>query len=197
MGSGSSSARTSEPHGVECEVSLGSERHTVQCTTATTCREFRELAAAVTGLKVEHHRVIHRGKELPLSDAPLSEFGLRAKGNRFVMRHSELFYRTEDAISTLTKQVDALEEQFKELGGVVAECTRAADDASSSELVARRRQLFLIVNESATQMLIKLDGVAADGDLRALRKAQVQRVVAMADRLDQWRAECVPPTPAP
>lgn len=196
MGSANSSQRrgTSE---LECEVSFGGEKFDLRCPASISCGEFRAMVAAATSVGVEHQRLIHRGKEIPASDQPLADFGLRARGNRFALRHNELFYRTEGAITALARQVDDLEGQFRALGQAVQECeATAARGEDDSESVARRHKLFVVVNESATQMLIKLDALEVDGDLRAQRKAQVQRVIALADQLDRLKGVCVAPAVA-
>lgn len=133
------------------------------------------MVEVATGVGARFQRLVVKGRTMPRDETPVGSFASRGKILAMLM-HNELHHGTERAIGAHTAFVDELEAKLEQL----REVARGSRSTEGDEAI----RLLRYVDEMCTQTLIKLDGVSADGELRELRRAQVRRVLRMAEELE-------------
>lgn len=159
-------------------------KHDVQCPENVTCAEFLELVSAQTGLKPQYQKLLHKGKVVPHSDEALRGAVQVRPHARFMLLVNEKYHQAGREIEHYGEEIDALLRRYdEELAPVLHE--------SAEEAARTRVKVFRYLDEMCTQTLIKLDGISADGELRQLRKDQVKRAMALAEKLERVKTLCV------
>lgn len=159
-------------------------KHEVHCPENVTCAEFLELVSVQTGLKPQYQKLLHKGKVVPRSDEALRSVVQVRPHARFMLLVNELFHKAGQEIEHYGAEIDALMKRYdEELAPVLHE--------SEEEAARTRAKVFRYLDEMCTQTLIKLDGISADGELRQMRKDQVKRVMALAEKLERVKTLCV------
>ncbi|RCV27976.1 hypothetical protein SETIT_5G368700v2 [Setaria italica] len=143
-----------------------------------------------TGVEPERQRLFFRGKEK--SD---SEF-LHAAG---VKDGAKLLLLEKPAPATMEQKPEPvfMDESMMKACEAVA-CVRAEVDKLSAKVCDLEKSVlggrkvddkeFVVLTELLMMQLLKLDGIEAEGEARAQRKAEVRRVQSIVETLDKLKA---------
>ncbi|PKA61640.1 BAG family molecular chaperone regulator 3 [Apostasia shenzhenica] len=169
---------------IRVRVKHESSFHEMCISSQATFGELKKLLAGRTGLHPQDQKILFKDKERE-SAAFLDLAGVKdrsklivvkdptAQAKRFVeMRRAVKVEKAAKSISEVSLQVDKLASQVSELEAIVLKGGK----------VAEREVLNLI--ELLMNLLLKLDGIIADGDVKLERKFQVRRVQKYVEALD-------------
>eukprot|EP01018_Ginkgo_biloba_P016661 Gb_25222 [translate_table: standard] len=169
---------------IKLKVTYGSSLHEVSISMQATFGELKKLLASETGLQPQEQRLIFRGKERDGKDY-LDIAGVKEKSKivliedpasrekKYIeMKRNAKIERASRDIAEVSLDVDKLAGQVSTLEALVSKGKRVADNDVVGLIELLMRQL------------IKLDGIAVDGDAKLQRRIQVRRVQKYVETLD-------------
>ncbi|KAM7264802.1 hypothetical protein ACFE04_002485 [Oxalis oulophora] len=191
------SAASSGPQLIKINVSHGPIKHLLSVPAQSTFGDLKGVIAKETGLDPKEQKILFRGKEIDDDDEQLDSAGVRDKSKVMVyqskgtqikeaqqtedvnqteeLKPSEETLRALEKIAGVRSAVDKLSQKVSQLKVSVDNGTKVSDREfdTSSELLMRE--------------LLKLDGIEAEGEARAHRKAEVRRVQQFQEALDKLK----------
>ncbi|CAL5036421.1 unnamed protein product [Urochloa decumbens] len=163
--------------------------HEIYISSEASFGELKKLVAAKTGLHPDDQKVLYKDKERD-SKAFLDMAGVKdrsklvvvedpeAKARRLIeQRRNGHLEKAAKAVAAVTAEVDKLAPKVAALDASV----RKGEKVAENDVV---QVTELLMNE-----LLKLDAVAADGDVKAQRRMQVKRVQKYVEALDAVAAK--------
>ncbi|XP_071684541.1 BAG family molecular chaperone regulator 4 isoform X1 [Lolium perenne] len=152
--------------------------------------ELKRVLVPVTGLEPERQRLIFRGKE-KRDDEPLHASGAKDGAKVLLLENQfpanveqkaepvmmdESMMRACEAVVRVRSEVDKLSAKVCDLEKSVLAGTKVVDKE------------FVVLTELLMVQLLKLDGIEAEGEARAQRKAEVRRIQNLVEVLDKLKA---------
>lgn len=169
---------------IRLRVKHGSICHEISISSQATFGELKKLLAARTGLHPLDQKITFKDRERD-SAAFLDMSGVKNRSKMAVVedpaaqakrllevRRAVKMERATKSISQIRLEVDKLAFQVSALETVIFNGGKVAENEVA-------RLIELLMNE-----LLKLDGVAVDGDVKLQRSAQVRRVQSYVETLD-------------
>jgi hypothetical protein len=180
---------------IKIKVSHGLFGHDVSVPAHATFGDVKNLLVEDTGLQPFEMRLLFRGKEKEDSD-PLHLAGVKDKAKLILVedpaarekkiqaqRRLERIAQTCQAISNIRGEVDKYASQVE----TFQVATRSGNNPADQEMHG--------VSEMLMRQLLKLDGVEADGDAKAMRRAEVKRIQNLVEIIDGLRGLRMEPNP--
>ncbi|CAO2177682.1 unnamed protein product, partial [Urochloa humidicola] len=175
---------------IRIRVSHGATFREVIVPAQATFGELKSILVQTTGVEPERQRHFFRGKEK--SDG---EF-LRAAG---VKDGAKLLLLEKPAPATMEQKAEpvimdeSMMKACEAVGRVRSEVDKLSAkvcDLEKSVLGGRKVEdkEFIVLTELLMMQLLKLDGIEAEGEARAQRKAEVRRVQSLVETLDKLKA---------
>ncbi|EPS70571.1 hypothetical protein M569_04192, partial [Genlisea aurea] len=171
-------------------VKYGSIYHEIHIRSQATFGELKKMLSGATGLDHHEQKLLFRNKERD-SSSFLDTSGVKHKSKLVLledplsherriieMRKIAKMERASKSISEISFEVDALAAQVSSLERVVSEGGGRVGEKEVSNLI-----------ESLMNQLLRLDGIAADGEAKLQRKMQVRRVQKYVETLDVLKAK--------
>uniref|UniRef100_A0A453FUX8 BAG family molecular chaperone regulator 4 n=4 Tax=Aegilops tauschii subsp. strangulata TaxID=200361 RepID=A0A453FUX8_AEGTS len=175
---------------VRLRVSHGPALRDVFVPAQATFGELKRILAQTTGLEPERQRLFFRGKE-KRDDEFLHASGAKDGAKLLLLeKHvpanveqkvepvmmDESMMRACEAVVRVRSEVDKLSAKVCELEKSVLAGKKVEDKE------------FVVLTELLMVQLLKLDGIEAEGEARAQRKAEVRRVQNLVETLDKLKA---------
>ncbi|VAH81429.1 unnamed protein product [Triticum turgidum subsp. durum] len=184
---------------VRLRVSHGPALRDVFVPAQATFGELKRILAQTTGLEPERQRLFFRGKE-KRDDEFLHASGAKDGAKLLLLeKHvpanveqkvepvmmDESMMRACEAVVRVRSEVDKLSAKVKEqyLPHLVCELEKSVLAGKKVE-----DKEFVVLTELLMVQLLKLDGIEAEGEARAQRKAEVRRVQNLVETLDKLKA---------
>ncbi|PUZ54133.1 hypothetical protein GQ55_5G105600 [Panicum hallii var. hallii] len=175
---------------IRIRVSYGATFREVVVPAQATFGELKRILVQTTGVEPERQRLFFRGKEK--SD---SEF-LHAAG---VKDGAKLLLLEKPAPATVEQKAEPviMDESMMKACQAVARVRVEVDKLSAKvcdlerSVLGRRKvedKEFVVLTELLMMQLLKLDGIEAEGEARAQRKAEVRRIQSLVETLDKLKA---------
>lgn len=169
---------------IKIKVFHDSYKHDVTVPAQSTFGELKRVLVQETGLAPEDQRLLFRGKEKD-DDECLHMAGVKDTSKVVLLQdpasrerkleqmqlHQELVKACE-AVGIVKVEVDRLVEKVNTVESSVHMGTKVAD------------QEFVVLTELFMRLLLKLDGIEADGEAKMLRRTEVRRVQHYVEMLD-------------
>ncbi|XBI29926.1 hypothetical protein VPH35_053796 [Triticum aestivum] len=181
---------------VRLRVSHGPALRDVFVPAQATFGELKRILAQTTGLEPERQRLFFRGKE-KRDDEFLHASGAKDGAKLLLLeKHvpanveqkvepvmmDESMMRACEAVVRVRSEVDKLSAKVCELEKSVLAGKKVEDKE------------FVVLTELLMVQLLKLDGIEAEGEARAQRKAEVRRVQNLVETLDKLKARNANPS---
>ncbi|XP_047060207.1 BAG family molecular chaperone regulator 4-like [Lolium rigidum] len=175
---------------VRLRVSHGPTLREVIVPAQATFGELKRVLVPLTGLEPERQRLIFRGKE-KRDDEPLHASGAKDGAKVLLLENQfpanveqnpepvvmdESMMRACEAVVRVRSEVDKLSAKVCDLEKSVLAGTKVVDKE------------FVVLTELLMVQLLKLDGIEAEGEARAQRKAEVRRIQNLVEVLDKLKA---------
>ncbi|KAL0295992.1 UNVERIFIED_CONTAM: BAG family molecular chaperone regulator 1 [Sesamum radiatum] len=169
---------------IKVRVKYGSSQHEITLSPEATFGELKKLLAGPTGLRPQDQKLVFKEKERD-SRAFLDVCGVK-DGSKIVLLEDELSIERRFLESQKTAR---METASKEIAAVRFEVDKLAKQVMNVEMEINGGKkvveaVLLKLIELLMIELIKLDGVAADGDVKLERRMQVKRVQKYIETLD-------------
>lgn len=172
---------------IKVRVKYGSTYHEVVISSQASFGELKKMLVGPTGLHTQDQKVIYKEKERD-SKSFLDTAGVK-NGSKIVVIEDEL--SKERRCVELRKNA-RLEMATREIADIRFEVDKLAKQVASIELEINGGKkvvetVLLSLIELLMTQLIKLDGIAADGDVKLQRRMQVKRVQKYIETLDMLK----------
>lgn len=180
---------------VKIKVSHGLFGHDVSVPAHSTFGDLKRLLVGDTGLQPSEMRLLFRGKEKEDGE-PLHLAGVKDKAKIILVedpaarekkiqeqRRLERIAKTCHAIGNIRAEVDKYASQVSRFQTAIKSGKKPAD------------QEMLAVSEMLMRQLLKLDGIEADGDAKAMRRTEVKRIQNLVEKIDSLRGLRMEPAP--
>jgi hypothetical protein len=182
---------------IRVKVKFNGVYHEIYINAQASFGELKKLLSEKTGLHPDDQKVVYKDKERD-SKAFLDMAGVKdrskmlmledpaAKAKRLLEeRRTTKAERAAKAIARVALDVDKLATKVSALETIVSKGGKVVD----ADVVA--------LTEALMNELVKLDSIAADGEVKAQRRAQEKRVQKHVETLDAIRAKNKAAAPAP
>ncbi|KAJ6837950.1 protein binding protein [Iris pallida] len=192
-----SSPAAPPPPVLRLRVKHGPSIHEIYISSQATVGELKRMVSGPTGLHHEDQKILFRDRERQ-SSAFLDACGVRdrsklvvvvdevARARRcLVTRRAARMEKAAGSISQIGRQVDKLATKVSAIEAIVSKGKKVTE----SDVL---NLIEMLMNE-----LIKLDGIAAEGDAKTMRRAQVKRVQKYVETLDMIKIKNESPPPPP
>ncbi|KAG0578548.1 hypothetical protein KC19_4G032000 [Ceratodon purpureus] len=180
---------------IKIKVSHGLFGHDVSVPAHATFGDVKRLLIGDTGLQPSEMRLLFRGKEKEDGE-PLHVAGVKDKAKLILVedpaarekkiqeqRKLDRIAQTCQAIGIIRGEVDKWATQVTNFQAATKSGNKPAD------------QEMLGVSEMLMRQLLKLDGIEADGDAKALRRTEVKRIQNLVETIDGLRGLRMEPEP--
>ncbi|KAK3132883.1 hypothetical protein QOZ80_6AG0528990 [Eleusine coracana subsp. coracana] len=174
---------------IRVKVKFNGVSHEIYISSQASFGELKKVLSAKTGLHPEDQKIVYKDKERD-SKAFLDMAGVKdrskmvmledpaAKAKRLLEeRRTSKAERAAKAISRISLDVDKLATKVSALETIVGKGGRVVD----ADVVT--------LTEALMNELVKLDSIAADGDVKVQRRMQEKRVQKYVETLDAIRAK--------
>ncbi|BBN14968.1 hypothetical protein MPTK1_6g15890 [Marchantia polymorpha subsp. ruderalis] len=169
---------------IKVKVSHGLFSHDVTIPAQATFGDLKKLLVQDTGLKPNEQRLLFRGKQKEDSEW-LHVAGVKDKAKIILVedpasrerRLDEM--RKQEQIAKACKAVAGVRSEVDKLAGQISEL-----EASISTGFTAHDSDFTVLTELLMRQLLKLDTIQADGEAKALRRTEVQRVQSFVEAVD-------------
>ncbi|KAK4776309.1 hypothetical protein SAY86_004997 [Trapa natans] len=174
---------------IRINVSYGSSHYEIFLPSSSSFGEMKNMLAQKCGLEPKDQRLFFRGKEKD-DDENLQVAGLKDNSKMLLLecqaskerkleqlKKAEEISKACEAVARVKVEVDKLSERVAALEVSVHERKKVSDKE------------FEISTELLMRLLLKLDGIEAEGEARLQRKAEVRRVQGFVDTLDSLKAQ--------
>ncbi|KAG8374855.1 hypothetical protein BUALT_Bualt10G0039000 [Buddleja alternifolia] len=172
---------------IKVKVKYGSCYHELIITSHASFGELKKMLVGMTGLHAQDQKLIFKEKERD-SKAFLDICGVK-NGSKIVLVEDELS-RERKCLESRKNAI--MEKSSKEIAAIRFEVDKLAKQVASTELEINAGKkvvetVLLNLVELLMTQLIKLDGIAADGDVKLQRRMQVKRVQKYIETLDMLK----------
>lgn len=174
---------------VRLKVKFNGVSHEIYINSQASFGELKKMMSEKTGLHHEDQKVLYKGKEMD-SKAFLDMSGVKdrsklvlledpdAQAKRLIeQRRADKAHRASKSVSRISLDVDKLATKVSALEAIV----RKGGKVVEADVVA--------LTEALMTELVKLDAIAADGEVKAQRRLQEKRVQKYVETLDVIRAK--------
>ncbi|CAH9097886.1 unnamed protein product [Cuscuta europaea] len=172
---------------IRVRVKYGSVYHEINISSQATFGELKKMLTGPTGLHHQDQQLLFKDKEMD-STAFLDISGVKNKSKLVLI---------EDPISQEKRYIEMrksakMEKAAKNVSEISLEVDRLGGQVSALESVISRggkveEKTLITLIELLMNQLLKLDGIAADGDVKLQRKMQVRRVQKYVETLDKLK----------
>ncbi|KAK1374416.1 BAG family molecular chaperone regulator 1 [Heracleum sosnowskyi] len=172
---------------IKVKVKYGSSYLEFSISSQASFGDLKKLVAGPTKVQHEDQKLIYKGKERD-SRSFLDVSGVKngskivlvedlvSKENRLIeMRRSAKFDKASKEIAEITLEVDKFANQVSNLESQIFGGKRVVE------------KVLLNLIEQLMSLLIRLDGIVADGDVKSRRRLQVKRVQKYIETLDMLK----------
>lgn len=172
---------------IKIKVKYASTYHEIRISSHASFGELKKLLAEATGLHPQDQKIIFKSKERD-SKSYLDEVKVRKGSKMEVVEDIEGRERRALEISKLSKK----NKSSKSLSEIKLEIDKYAEEVSALEASACKGEIIAEMDvdnltDNLMRILLKLDEVAAEGDLKLRRKEQVRRVQKQIEALDKLK----------
>ncbi|KAL8543773.1 hypothetical protein ACS0TY_004360 [Phlomoides rotata] len=172
---------------IKVKVKYASSYHEVVISSQASFGELKKLLTGVTGLHTGDQKIIYKEKERD-SKAFLDLCGVK-DGSKMVVIEDEL---SRERRCVESRKNAKMEKASNEIAAIRFEVDKVAKQVASIELEINGgkkvvEMVLLNLIELLMTQLIKLDGIAADGDVKLQRRMQVKRVQKYIETLDMLK----------
>ncbi|KAH6759620.1 hypothetical protein C2S52_022878 [Perilla frutescens var. hirtella] len=169
---------------IKVRVKFGSNSHEVVISSQASFGELKKMLVGPTGLHTQDQKLIYKEKERD-SKCFLDSAGIK-NGSKIVLIEDDL---SRERRLVESRKNTKLERASKEIEDIRFEVDNLAKQVASIELEINGGKkvvetVLLSLIELLMTQLIKLDGIAADGDVKLQRRMQVKRVQKYIENLD-------------
>ncbi|XP_037435455.1 BAG family molecular chaperone regulator 3-like [Triticum dicoccoides] len=174
---------------IRLKVKFNAVSHEIYISSQASFGEVKKMMSEKTGLHHEDQKVLYKGKEMD-SKAFLDMSGVKdrsklalledpdAQAKRLIeQRRADKAHRASKSVSRISLDVDKLATKVSALEAIV----RKGGKVVEADVVA--------LTEALMTELVKLDAIAADGEVKAQRRLQEKRVQKYVETLDVIRAK--------
>lgn len=174
---------------IRIKVKFNGVYHEIYINSQASFGELKKMMSTKTGLHPEDQKVVYKDKERD-SKAFLDMSGVKDRSKMVLLedpaaqakrlleqRRTEKAERAAKSISRISLDVDKLATKVSALQSIVGKGGKVAE----ADVVA--------LTEALMTELVKLDAIAADGDVKAQRRMQEKRVQKYVETLDAIRAK--------
>uniref|UniRef100_A0A0D9XFU0 Ubiquitin-like domain-containing protein n=1 Tax=Leersia perrieri TaxID=77586 RepID=A0A0D9XFU0_9ORYZ len=178
---------------IRVKVKFNGVYHEIYINSQASFGELKKQLSAATGLHPEDQKIVYKDKERD-SKAFLDMAGVKdrskmllfedpaAQARRLIeQRRTDKADRASKSISRISLHVDKLATKVTALEGIVAKGGKVVD----ADVVT--------LTEALMNELVKLDAIAADGEVKVQRRIQEKRVQKYVESLDAIRAKNASP----
>ncbi|XP_062225046.1 BAG family molecular chaperone regulator 4-like [Phragmites australis] len=175
---------------IRVRVSHGAALRDVSVPALATFGELKRILTQATGLEPERQRLFFRGKEKSDNEflhaagvkdgakllllEKLAPANMEQKAEPVIM--DEGMMKACESVAHVRAEVDKLSAKVCDL----EKCVIGGRKVEDKE--------FVVLTELLMMQLLKLDGIEAEGEARAQRKAEVHRVQSLVETLDKLKA---------
>ncbi|KAF7060045.1 hypothetical protein CFC21_066871 [Triticum aestivum] len=174
---------------IRLKVKFNAVSHEIYISSQASFGDVKKMMSEKTGLHHEDQKVLYKGKEMD-SKAFLDMSGVKdrsklalledpdAQAKRLIeQRRADKAHRASKSVSRISLDVDKLATKVSALEAIV----RKGGKVVEADVVA--------LTEALMTELVKLDAIAADGEVKAQRRLQEKRVQKYVETLDVIRAK--------
>lgn len=172
---------------IKVRVKHGSSYHELSMSSQASFGEMKKLLAGPTGLHPQDQRLMYKDKEMD-SKVFLDLAGVK-NGSKLVLLEDEL---SRERRCLESRRNVKTEKGSKEIASIKFEVDQLVKQIIAVEMeISRGKKVMesdiMSLIELLMTQLIKLDGVAAEGDLKLQRRMQVKRVQKYIENLDMLK----------
>nr|GMD75112.1 BAG family molecular chaperone regulator 3-like [Ipomoea batatas] len=191
---------------IKVKVKYGSSYHEAKISSQATFGELKKVLAGATGLHPEEQKLMYKERERD-SRAFLDVAGVK-DGSKLVLmedevsrerRYLEKLVLMEDEVSRerrylesqKTAKMEAASREIKAVRLGIDKLAKQVADVEMDVYGGKKVAETVILNmiELLMMELIKLDGIAAEGDVKLQRRMQVKRVQKYIETLDMLKVQ--------
>ncbi|KAL5222528.1 hypothetical protein ABZP36_027241 [Zizania latifolia] len=175
---------------VRLRVSYGAAFRDVAVPAQATFGELKRVLTQATGLEPERQRLLFRGKEK--SDNEFLHTAGVKDGAKLLLLEKHASDNVEQKVEPIIMD-QSMMKACEAVGHVRTEVDMLSAkvcDLEKNVLAGRKVEdkEFVVLTELLMMQLLKLDGIEAEGEARAQRKAEVRRVQSLVEALDRLKA---------
>ncbi|KAG5060476.1 hypothetical protein AAZX31_01G112500 [Glycine max] len=173
---------------IKINVMHGSSQHEFHLPAQSTFGDVKKLLVNKTGLEPVEQRLFFRGIEKG-DNLHLHLEGVKDKSKLLLLEGTASKERKLEE----TRKQNVMSKAFEAIAGVRAEVDKLSNRVTSIEVAINggnkaSEKEFLVLTELLMSQLLKLDGIEAEGEAKLQRKAEVNRVQNLVDKLDSLKA---------
>lgn len=173
---------------IKINVWHGTSHHELHLPAQSTFGDVKKLLVNRTGLEPEEQRLFFRGIEKG-DDEQLHLEGVKDKSKILLLEGTASKERKLEE----TRKQNEMSKAFEAIAGVRAEVDKLSNRVTAIEVAINggnkaSEKEFLVLTELLMSQLLKLDGIEAEGEAKLQRKAEVNRVQNLVDKLDSLKA---------
>ncbi|XP_020239960.1 BAG family molecular chaperone regulator 4 [Cajanus cajan] len=173
---------------IKINVWHGTCHHELHRPAQSTFGDVKKLLVNRTGLEPEEQRLFFRGIEKG-DDEQLHLEGVKDKSKILLLEGTASKERKLEE----TRKQNEMSKAFEAIAGVRAEVDKLSNRVTAIEVAINggnkaSEKEFLVLTELLMSQLLKLDGIEAEGEAKLQRKAEVNRVQNLVDKLDSLKA---------
>lgn len=181
---------------VRVRVSHGPALREVVVPAQATFGELKRVLVQVTGLEPERQRLVFRGKEKH-DDEFLHMSGVKDGAKVLLLeKHVPAIVEQKAEPVMMDENMMRACEAVVRVRSEVDKLSAKVCDLEKSVLAGRKVEdkEFVVLTELLMVQLLKLDGIEAEGEARAQRKAEVRRIQNLVEVLDKLKARNANPS---
>uniref|UniRef100_A0A7N0VIA2 Uncharacterized protein n=1 Tax=Kalanchoe fedtschenkoi TaxID=63787 RepID=A0A7N0VIA2_KALFE len=172
---------------IQIRISSGSYNHNLAIPAQSTFGELKVVLARETGLEPGEQRLMYQGKEREDGEC-LHMVGVADMSKVVLLQDPASKQKKLEQLKTEREQVGAciaVDKVRAEVDGLVKEVT-ALEEAVWHGMEATEKEISGLT-EQLMQLILRLDGIKADGVDKVQRRAQVRRIQSAVETLDQLK----------
>ncbi|GJM92664.1 hypothetical protein PR202_ga09155 [Eleusine coracana subsp. coracana] len=175
---------------IRVRVSHGAALRDVFVPAQATFGELKRFVAQTTGVEPERQRLFFRGREK--SDSEFLHGAGVKDGAKLLLLEKPAPASVEPKAESVIMD-ESMMKACEAVGRVRAEVDKLSAkvcDVEKNVLAGRKLddKEFVVLTELLMMQLLKLDGIEAEGEARAQRKAEVRRIQSLVETLDKLKA---------
>nr|GMD80008.1 BAG family molecular chaperone regulator 3-like [Ipomoea batatas] len=174
---------------IKVKVKYGSSYHEAKISSQATFGELKKVLAGATGLHPEEQKLMYKERERD-SRAFLDVAGVK-DGSKLVLMEDEVSRERRYLVSQKTAKMEAASREIKAVRLGIDKLAKQVADVEMDVYGGKKVAETVILNmiELLMMELIKLDGIAAEGDVKLQRRMQVKRVQKYIETLDMLKVQ--------
>ncbi|XP_031097437.1 BAG family molecular chaperone regulator 1-like [Ipomoea triloba] len=174
---------------IKVKVKYGSSYHEAKISSQASFGELKKVLAGATGLHPEEQKLMYKERERD-SRAFLDVAGVK-DGSKLVLMEDEVSRERRYLESQKTAKMEAASREIKAVRLGIDKLAKQVADVEMDVYGGKKVAETVILNmiELLMMELIKLDGIAAEGDVKLQRRMQVKRVQKYIETLDMLKVK--------